>query len=1150
MMYYTNSKMLKELALHRNRGEKAFIKMIINSGLIQINHSILYYLSQKFTVKNLLSMNKISTNSLLSVKHAIMALAFIAISNQISFAQVLPPVSGPCLGGTAIGGKAYMDMNFDGTDDATGGFGGVYVYLYDNCSATPDVPVDSLLTDAAGNYFFTQPAGNYRIEFELKGECDHLVFGPAGPSGTDVQFVTAPGCNFSVGVANPELFCQTDPFLVVPCYVNGDNTGAEDVMIRWTASNTGGSSPLDKTAIGAANQLGSVWGTAYHSATETIFTAATLKRHVGIGPGGLDAIYEVDPTGATAPSIFIELDDDLGIDVGESNLTIGRNSTLGSTGDPSNDPSAYEWAGKIGIGDIEISGDQKTLYVLNIFDNTIYAIDVLSKALVGTFPLPSTSCTSGIFRSWALGVREGKIFAGGICDASASGKNAAQASPTNLTDITGTNNLTAVVYQLNPGSGTFTQVLNFDLDYEREATTNYNGSCPQGHHWYPWVGAMELPTPCDGTTIGYPQPILSDIEFDNNGGMILGFADRTGFQIGNGNYGPTGTTLYSIFAGGDILYACKSSTGWVIEGDVLGGGVCENSNQNNIGDPSTPDYTFAGSDPRNPRGEYFGGDFFRLELNAGQVPTDFFPAHPENTIGSLVFLPKNPLNEVISASYDPVNGSANGGEFPSGGVIKLNTINGRRSTNNGFEIYGNTGGGLFGKGVGLGDLEALCNSAPFQVGSYVWEDTDNDGIQDPCSELPIAGLQVSIYDTSNLLTPIATTTTNPDGSYYFDNTDIDPATPYYIVFGNGTSPLVENGAGASFVATTSNTGEGLSPDNNDSDGVSDPALFNGAPHILFTSPVSGSNFSLDLGLVACTYIQNPSAAQNICEGAAGADMTVETGVNDADAIKFVVFTTDQMAGAFPTPAEATAIYSGAMIGMAVTPTGTEPFVATLTAAAADWANMVPGTYYVYGILNVGASEACMPAAEIIITIAERPTILATDYVICESGPGAGAVIDLSTIVQNPDGATLTFTDLASSPYNTPHNFAAGGPYSVDVIASNPAVPGCESRDTFIVEVLPFPELVVINDTICRGSSVDLNTLVVSHTGDDLEFYTTLIDAQNGTNELFSVNVTPTIATNYFVKSVLDPTISGCETISKVTLFLRSANCYSIGVSGP
>ncbi|MBK8390172.1 MAG: hypothetical protein IPL23_13240 [Saprospiraceae bacterium] len=95
--------------------------MIINSGLIQINHSILYYLSQKFTVKNLLSMNKISTNSLLGVKHALMALAMIVSASQFMYAQVLPPTSGPCPGGNSIGGTAYMDMNFDGTDDASGG---------------------------------------------------------------------------------------------------------------------------------------------------------------------------------------------------------------------------------------------------------------------------------------------------------------------------------------------------------------------------------------------------------------------------------------------------------------------------------------------------------------------------------------------------------------------------------------------------------------------------------------------------------------------------------------------------------------------------------------------------------------------------------------------------------------------------------------------------------------------------------------------------------------------------------------------------------------------------------------------------------------------------------------------------------------------
>ncbi|MBK8635596.1 MAG: hypothetical protein IPN72_19330 [Saprospiraceae bacterium] len=70
-----------------------------------------------------------------------------------------------------------------------------------------------------------------------------------------------------------------------------------------------------------------------------------------------------------------------------------------------------------------------------------------------------------------------------------------------------------------------------------------------------------------------------------------------------------------------------------------------------------------------------------------------------------------------------------------------------------------------------------------------------------------------------------------------------------------------------------------------------------------------------------------------------------------------------------------------------------------------------------------------------------PNILAEDYIICESGIETGADIDLSTIVQNPDGATLTFTDLASTPYSIPQNFSAGGPDNVDVMASDPSILG-------------------------------------------------------------------------------------------------------------
>lgn len=104
-------------------------------------------------------------------------------------------------------------------------------------------------------------------------------------------------------------------------------------------------------------------------------------------------------------------------------------------------------------------------------------------------------------------------------------------------------------------------------------------------------------------------------------------------------------------------------------------------------------------------------------------------------------------------------------------------------------------------------------------------------------------------------------------------------------------------------------------------------------------------------------------------------------------------------------------------------------------------------------------------------------------------------------------------------------------------------------DPASIQICVLPVLEVKDDTICRGNAVDLNTLVTSNTGDDLIFYTTLLDAQNGTNALISTTVSPTTAT-YFIKSVYNPEISGCEVIEKATIFIRAANCAGISVTGP
>ena len=76
--------------------------------------------------------------------------------------------------------------------------------------------------------------------------------------------------------------------------------------------------------------------------------------------------------------------------------------------------------------------------------------------------------------------------------------------------------------------------------------------------------------------IGHPQPMLTDIEFDDDGSMVLGFADRAGLQMGSYNYGPNtnDATLWYDTAQGEVLRAHNNGGSYVMEsgGTTLAGG--------------------------------------------------------------------------------------------------------------------------------------------------------------------------------------------------------------------------------------------------------------------------------------------------------------------------------------------------------------------------------------------------------------------------------------------------------------------------------------------------------------------------------------------------------------------------------------------------
>ncbi len=62
------------------------------------------------------------------------------------------------------------------------------------------------------------------------------------------------------------------------------------------------------------------------------------------------------------------------------------------------------------------------------------------------------------------------------------------------------------------------------------------------------------------------QLLLSDIEFDSNGDMLVGFVDRTGLQLAVANYGTDTTSIeiFGVFSNGELLKASYNACHWCL----------------------------------------------------------------------------------------------------------------------------------------------------------------------------------------------------------------------------------------------------------------------------------------------------------------------------------------------------------------------------------------------------------------------------------------------------------------------------------------------------------------------------------------------------------------------------------------------------------
>jgi hypothetical protein len=631
--------------------------------------------------------------------------------------------------GSAVTGVVFRDYNFDGSRDALEpGLAGIVVTANDSAGGAT-----SCTTKADGAYGI-DPTGAYplRLEYTLPedGSLTFLQPGVAGAnSRTTVTFVDGPSEAIDVAFSNPRDYCHANPTLTTNCAIFGEQGNNPDGVnktkpVLYSFPYNAGSTDITSspgvrnpppTPLALAQAVGTTWGLAWSPLTERLYAAAFLKRHAGYGPNGPGAIYAIGRDGVS--TLFYDLGTTA---VGsDPHATPGQSCLSGHNGDNKNsncwlhDVAAFDLVGKMGLGDLDISDDFQTLYTVNLLAKTLVALPIANPANNNAFAIPQpANCPTDDFRPFGLGVQDGSVYVGAVCTAESTGNR---------------NDMRAYVFQFANNAFTPTPVFTFGLNYTRDGNAD----------WRPWLNRATF-DPITFSQQGegkWGQPWLTDIAFDN-GAMVLGLRDRNSdlFGVEAGGPDPSDSTPYTGKARGDIVRACPAANGgWLLESNGQCGGITTAGANNGYG----PD----------------GGEYYFQ---------DDHPRHEETSNGAQLQIPGLP--DIVSVIYNPISQT---NEVSYGGIKWLNNRTG--TTTRSYLIFDGSGEvALFDKANGLGDIEALCNAAPLEIGNRIWQDGNGNGVQDP-NEAGINGVTVELYQAGVL---VGSSTTTGDGNYLFNESNV------------------------------------------------------------------------------------------------------------------------------------------------------------------------------------------------------------------------------------------------------------------------------------------------------------------------------------------------------------------------------------------
>jgi trimeric autotransporter adhesin len=295
-----------------------------------------------------------------------------------------------------ISGRVFQDFNQNGIYDTSGvspnfaidkGIANVTVTAYDST----DVIRGTATSIAAGTYSLSATGtGPYRLEFTTlpsgylpsARSTDSVTGGTATNTGSAVQFVNdGVTANVNLAVNHPSNYSQNNPNYAIAKLGHGNPTDASNTAIpalfRFPYDATGNSPNASRSTLRNAPNVGSIWGLAWNRSNSLLYASSVLKRHTGIGPNGLGAIYQITNANSGAPSssLFFDFGATAGtIATNATRFSSGTGSTGAYTGD-NIDASVFVDVAKKGLGDIDVSDDGTTLYATNLNDRKVYSIN-------------------------------------------------------------------------------------------------------------------------------------------------------------------------------------------------------------------------------------------------------------------------------------------------------------------------------------------------------------------------------------------------------------------------------------------------------------------------------------------------------------------------------------------------------------------------------------------------------------------------------------------------------------------------------------------------------------------------------------------------------------------------------------------------------